>query len=140
FRTKKTYEAVIKDVVYDLVKAICQLEGIQTKSINIVFDDSIIEDENTLIERGLKLYKENVISLDTFLNKYLHLDDEQIKEEKQKILSNINVVIELLGSEIIDKEKAIELLLAEIDEKEKARILANLGEVTFETEETPLEE
>src|SRR5690606_23505680 len=72
FRTKKTYESVIKDVVYDLVKAICQLENINTKSINVVFSDNIVEDENTLIERGLKLYREKVISLDTFMEKYLH--------------------------------------------------------------------
>ena len=96
-----------------MVKAICQLEGIQTKSINIVFDDSIIEDENTLIERGLKLYREKVISLDTFMEKYLHYDEEQIKQEKEKLLTTIPVVIELLENEIIDREKAIDLLFGE---------------------------
>jgi len=96
----------------------------------------------------LKLYREKVISLDTFMEKYLHYDEEQIKDEKEKLLTTIPVVIELLENEIIDREKAIELLLAEIDEKEKARILANLGEVypeEFEEEveneeETPKEE
>ncbi len=148
FRTKKTYEAVIKDVVYDLVKAICQLEGINTKSINVVFSDNIVEDENTLIERGLKLYREKVISLDTFMEKYLYYDEEQIKQEKEKLLTTIPVVIDLLENEIIDREKAMQLLLGNLDEKEKARILANLGEVypeEFEEEgeneeETPKEE
>ena len=133
--------------MYDLVKAICQLENINTKSINVVFSDNIVEDENTLIERGLKLYREKTISLDTFMEKYLHYDEEQIKDEKEKLLTTIPVVIELLENEIIDREKAIELLLAEIDEKEKARILANLGEIypeEFEEEEkeeeTPLKE
>ena len=136
FRTKRNYETIVKDAVYDLVAAICQLEGIKTKSINIVTDDSIIEDENTLIERGLKLYEKNVISLDTFMTKYLHLDEEQVKEEKANILKNISVVIELLDADVIDKEKAIALLLEDLPEEEKARILANTGEVYTEEEET----
>ena len=103
-------------------------------------DDSIIEDENTLIERGLKLYKENVISLDTFMTKYLHYDEVQVKEEKAQLLKNIAVVIELLDAEVIDKEKAIALLLEDLPEEEKARILANTGEVYTETLEEELEE
>jgi A118 family predicted phage portal protein len=55
YRTKVHHQIIIKDVLYDLIKSVCFLEGIETKSINIVFDDSIIEDKNAEIERGLKL-------------------------------------------------------------------------------------
>ena len=54
YRTKVHHQIIIKDVLYDLIKSVCFLEGIETKSINIVFDDSIIEDKNAEIERGLK--------------------------------------------------------------------------------------
>ena len=81
------------------------------------------------------------------MEKYLHYDEEQIKDEKEKLLTTIPVVIELLENEIIDREKAMQLLLGNLDEKEKARILANLGEIypeEFEEgeneEETPEEE
>ena len=47
FRTKEHYEIAINDAVYDLVNAICDMEGIKTNKTTIVSDDSIIEDKNT---------------------------------------------------------------------------------------------
>ena len=47
FRTKEHYEIAINDAVYDLVNAICDMEGIKTNKTTIVSDDSIIEDNNT---------------------------------------------------------------------------------------------
>jgi A118 family predicted phage portal protein len=146
YRSKVNHQIVIKDVLYDLVKSICFLEGIQTKEINIVFDDSIIEDENALIERGLKLYQANVISLELFMTKYLHYDESQVEDEKQKIMTNSAVIIELLDAQVIDKEKAIMLLFGEtITEDEKLRMIANAGEVSeptnpTEDDKTPVEE
>ena len=61
------------------------LEGIKSKDINIKFDDSIIEDENAFIERGLKLLSANSISLERFMRKYLKYDDAQVTEELARL-------------------------------------------------------
>ena len=83
---------MINDCLYGLVEAICELEGIPYKSINIVFDDSIVEDENTLIKRGLELYQNKVISLEKFMKKYLHYEDSEIQEEMEKIQNENKLV------------------------------------------------
>ena len=92
YRTKKHHEIMINDCLYGLVEAICELEGIPYKSINIVFDDSIVEDENTLIKRGLELYQNKVISLEKFMKKYLHYEDSEIQEEMEKIQNENKLV------------------------------------------------
>ena len=92
YRTKKHHEIMVNDCLYDLIKAICELEGITYKSINIVFDDSIIEDESALIQRGLELYQNKTISLEKFMQKYLHYEDSEIQEEIAKIQSENKLV------------------------------------------------
>lgn len=92
YRTKKHHELMVNDCLYDLIKAICYLENIPYKSINIVFDDSIIEDENALIKRGLELYQNKVISLEKFMQKYLHYEDSEIQEEMARIESENKLV------------------------------------------------
>ena len=92
YRTKKHHETMVNDCLYDLIKAICELENIPYKTINIVFDDSIIEDENALIQRGLELYQSKVISLEKFMKKYLHYEDSEIQEEIAKIQNENKLV------------------------------------------------
>ena len=92
YRTKKHHELMINDCLYDLIKAICFLENIPYKSINIVFDDSIIEDENALIQRGLQLYQNKVISLEKFMQKYLHYEESEIQDEIAKIQNENKLV------------------------------------------------
>ena len=92
YRTKKHHELMVNDCLYDLIKAICELENIPYKSINIVFDDSIIEDENALIQRGLELYQSKTISLEKFMKKYLHYEDSEIQEEMAKILNENKLI------------------------------------------------
>lgn len=96
YRTKKHHELMVNDCLYVLIKAICELENISYKSINIVFDDSIIEDENALIKRGLELYQSKTISLEKFMKKYLHYEDSEIQEEIAKI-QNENKLIQPEG-------------------------------------------
>lgn len=130
YRTKVHHQIIIRDVLYDLVKSVCFLEGIETKSINIVFDDSIIEDKNAEIERGLKLLDKNIISKETFMTKYLGYDESQVAEEKEKIMTDLTYVIQMLDSMVIDKEKAIDLLFGDsITNDEKLRMIANGGEI-----------
>lgn len=85
YRTKVHHQIMIQDGLEGLVKAICELENIPYTSVNITFDDSIIEDENTLINRGIMLYQNKVISLEKFMKKYLHYSEAEIQEEMKKI-------------------------------------------------------
>ena len=107
YRTKKHHEITVNDCLYDLVKAICELEGITYKSINIVFDDSIIEDENALIKRGLELYQSKTISLEKFMKKYLHYEDSEIQEEMAKI-QNENKLVQPAGMDFFGMEQETE--------------------------------
>lgn len=92
YRTKKHHELMVNDCLCDLIKAICEIENIPYKSINIVFDDSIIEDESALIKRGIELYQNNTISLEKFMKKYLHYEDSEIQEEIAKIQNENRLV------------------------------------------------
>ena len=92
YRTKLHHQIMVQSGLEGLVKAICELEGIPYTSVNIAFDDSIIEDENTLINRGVMLYQNKVISLEKFMKKYLHYNEAEIQEEKKKIQDENKVV------------------------------------------------
>ena len=96
YRSKIHHQVVVYDCLYDMIKAICEMAGIQTNDITIVFDDSIIEDENALIERGRNLYKDGLISKEKFMKKYLHYEDSEIEEELLKI-QNENKIIQPEG-------------------------------------------
>lgn len=116
YRTKKHHELMVNDCLYDLIKAICELENIPYKSINIVFDDSIIEDENTLIKRGLELYQNKVISLEKFMQKYLHYENSEIQEEIAKI-QNENKLVQPEGMDFFGMEQDVEPQETEVVEK-----------------------
>lgn len=116
YRTKKHHEIMVNDCLYDLVKAICELEGITYKSINIVFDDSIIEDENALIQRGLELYQNKVISLEKFMQKYLHYEESEIQEEMAKIESE-NKLVQPAGMDFFGMEQETEAQEEEVVEE-----------------------
>lgn len=107
YRTKKHHEIMVNDCLYDLVAAICMLENIPYKTINIVFDDSIIEDENTLINRGVMLYQNKVISLEKFMKKYLHYEDKEVQEEIDKI-QNENKIVQPAGLDFFSMEQGSE--------------------------------
>ena len=47
FRNKKHLDIIVNDVIYDLVRAICEMANITTNEIKIETDDSIIEDKET---------------------------------------------------------------------------------------------
>ena len=85
YRTKVHHQIPIYDCLYDLVACICEMEGIKYKEISITFDDSIVQDEDGLIKRGLELLTNGVISKEKFMKKYLHYEDTEITEELEKI-------------------------------------------------------
>lgn len=85
FRTKEHYEIVINDAVYDLVNAICEMEGIKTKKTTIVSDDSIIEDKNTEQLRAQQEVAQGLRSKKSYLMDIKGMSEQEAEEELQKI-------------------------------------------------------
>ena len=52
-------------------------------------DDSVIEDDNTRIDRGLKLFQSGAISQKTFLTKYMGMTDENADAEVSALSSSM---------------------------------------------------
>lgn len=85
FRTKKHYEITINDCVYDLVRAVCELEGIKTNNITITPDDSIIEDKNTEMTRAQLEVTQGLRSKKSYLMEFKGMSEEEAEEELVKI-------------------------------------------------------
>lgn len=93
FRTKEQHQIPIYDALYDLVACICEMEGIKYKEISITFDDSIIQDEEALINRGINLYNAGLISKEKFMAKYLHYEKSEVNDEINKIKEDKKIVM-----------------------------------------------
>jgi len=85
FRTKVHYQTIINDCVYDLVKAVCELEGIKTSKITIVPDDSIIEDKNAEMTRAQMEVTQGLRSKKSYLMDVKGMSEQEAEEELQKI-------------------------------------------------------
>ena len=68
------------------------MENIPYKEISITFDDSIVQDEDALIQRGIELYNAGLISAEKFMKKYLHYEDSEIKIELEKIKEDKKII------------------------------------------------
>lgn len=97
FRTREHLLTGINDVVIDLVKAVCKLEGIESKDITITPDDSIIVDKNTERTMDLMEVQQGLMSKETYLKKNKGLSEKQAKDELAKIDSEKMSNQELFG-------------------------------------------
>ena len=85
FRTKVHYDIITNDVIYDLVKVICEMEGIKTNKITIIPDDSIIEDKNTEQLRAQQEVNAGLRSKKSYLMDIKGMTEQEAEEELQKI-------------------------------------------------------
>ena len=85
FRTKVHYDIITNDVIYDLVKVICEMEGIKTNKITIIPDDSIIEDKNTEQLRAQQEVTVGLRSKKSYLMDIKGMSEQEAEEELQKI-------------------------------------------------------
>jgi len=85
FRTKVHYDIIVNDVIEDLVKVICEMEGISTKKITIIPDDSIIEDKNTEQIRALQEVGQGLISKKTYLMQAKGMSEQEAEAELENI-------------------------------------------------------
>lgn len=85
FRTKTHYDIIVNDVIYDLIKVICEMEGIKTNKITIIPDDSIIEDKNTEQIRAMQEVTQGLRSKKSYLMDIKGMSEQEAEEELQKI-------------------------------------------------------
>ena len=85
FRTKVHYDIIVNDVVYDLVKVICEMDNIPSKNITIIPDDSIISDKNTERQYAQQEVNAGLMSKYTYLTQFRGLSDKEALEEMQQI-------------------------------------------------------
>jgi len=77
YRSKVNHEIIIRDGIYDLVKVICELEGISSDNISIEFDDSVIEDKNAEARQALIEFNAGLIDKVEYFVKAHGMDKEQ---------------------------------------------------------------
>lgn len=97
FRTRAHHLINVNDVVYDLVRAICHIEGIKTTDISITPDDSIIEDKNAEKTLALMEVQQGLKSKKLYLMKYEGMTEEQAEKELQTIADEKMTNQEMFG-------------------------------------------
>ncbi len=85
FRTREHYLTIVNDCVYDLVQAVCELEGIKTSKITITPDDSIIEDKNAEQLRAQQEVTAGLKSKKSYLINIKGMSEQEAEEELQRI-------------------------------------------------------
>ena len=97
FRTKVHHQIIVDDVIYDLVKAVCELEGINTKEIKIVHDDSMIEDKETEQLKAQQEVSQGLRSKKDYLIKIRGLSEEEAEKVLQEIETEKQSDTEMFG-------------------------------------------
>lgn len=85
FRTREHFAIILIDVVYDLVRVICDLNGIETKNITITLDDSIIEDKDAVRVKDMQEFTAGLLSKKQYL-----LNRGYSEKQAEEILEEIN--------------------------------------------------
>lgn len=97
FRTKGAYEIAIKDVVYDLVKVICEIEGIQSNSIEIIMDYSRFKNETAEQQRMERELDKGIISKVEYRMKVYNEDEATATAKIQAIKESEPRIADLVG-------------------------------------------
>lgn len=110
FRTRTRHLINVNDVVYDLVRAICHIEGIDASDIVITPDDSIITDKNAEKTLALMEVQQGLKSKKSYLIKFEGMTEQQAQEELDKINEEKMTNQEVFGfptdeGETINKEE-----------------------------------
>lgn len=99
FRTKQVYETVVKDVIIDLVKSVCFLEGIELdeNEIDITMDYSRFENQ-TATQQRLEREVANGITSKVEYRMKVYNEEESVAQEKIDYIKNNEPTIQdLLG-------------------------------------------
>lgn len=85
YQNLKKNEKIIKSAIIGLVKAIAFLDGKKNVKVTVDFDDSIIEDSNTIIDRNIKLTQAGLRSKKTAIMEINKCSEQEAEKELEKI-------------------------------------------------------
>ena len=100
FRTKQVYETVVKDVIIDLVKSVCYLEGIELSEdeIEITMDYSRFENQTATQQRLEREVAKGITSKVEYRMKVYGETEEIARKKLEEIKKNEPSVDDLLGT------------------------------------------
>lgn len=100
FRTKQVYETVIKDVIIDLVKSVCYLEGIEISEdeIEITMDYSRFENQTATQQRLEREVDKGITSKVEYRMKVYEETEEIARQKIQEIQQENPSIDDLLGT------------------------------------------
>lgn len=91
FRTIKKHEQMLEDSLITIIKAIAYAStvfgnvSIDASVVTIDFDDSIIEDRGAEKVRAMQEVAQGLRSKESYMTNYRNLNEQQVKEELEKI-------------------------------------------------------
>jgi A118 family predicted phage portal protein len=92
YRTIKKHQMIIESCIRGMVLAICKLLNMSTDfEMSINFDDSIINDQNTKIDNGIKEVSAGLMSKKTYLIDVKGYTEQRADEEINRINSESNI-------------------------------------------------
>lgn len=99
FRTKQVYETVIKDVIIDLVKSVCYLEGIEVSEdeIQVEFDYSRFENQEKTQQRLEREVAKGLTSRVEYRMKVYNETEDIAKQKIEEIKENEPTMADLIG-------------------------------------------
>lgn len=100
FRTKQVYETVIRDVIIDLVKSVCFLEGIELSEdeIEITMDYSRFENQTATQQRLEREVNEGITSKVEYRMKVYGETEETARQKIAEIKENSPSIEDLIGN------------------------------------------
>lgn len=85
YQNLKKNEKVICTAIVNLVKAVAFLDGVKTVDVTVDFDDSIIEDSNTTIDRNIKLVQASLRSKKSAIMEINKCSEDEAEKELERI-------------------------------------------------------
>ena len=85
YRTKENYDVVVKECVENLVKAICQLAGIQTSSVEVITDFSRFKNDSAEQQRLMQEVNNGITSKIEYRMKIYNEDEITARKKIESI-------------------------------------------------------
>lgn len=109
FQNLKKHENILSGALVDMVKALAFLSGAPEPEVTVMFDDGIINDDNTKIENNIKLTQAELKSKLSALMDIYGYSEEEAGEELARIAEENRGVsgadVDLFGSEPEQRQK-----------------------------------
>ena len=108
YENKKKHEIILEEAIVAMVEAIAFLSGQEAVEVTINFDDSIIEDTNTMIDRNIKLVSAGLRSKITAIMEINHCTEAEAQKELEKINNELQITSGIDWSGTEDEEESEE--------------------------------